>query len=163
MGESDKTLAWAEQVISAKSKWQAEEVIQFLSESRTPLRLASMDDQGYPQITSLWYLIRNGCLLCCTQPQSVIARQLLSNPRVGLEVAVNDPPYRGVSGQGDARVVQGDAQALLSELAERYLPGRDPDLKKWLLSRAETEVILEVTPRHLTSWDFRARMTAEPT
>ena len=96
----------------------------------------------------------------CTQPQSVIARQLRSNPRVGLEVAVNEPPYRGVSGQGDARIVEGDAMGLLSELAERYLPGQDGDLKKWLLSRADTEVILEVKPQHLTSWDFRSRMSS---
>ena len=159
MIESSHTLPWAEQVVSAKSKWSAPEIIQFLSESRHPLRLASMDDQGYPQITSLWYTLREGTLLCCTQPQSVIARQLRSNHRVGLEVAVNEPPYRGVSGQGDARIIQGDAQSLLSELAERYLPDQDAALKKWLLSRAETEVILEVEPRHLTSWDFRARMS----
>ena len=159
MAESSHTSPWAEHVVSTKSKWSASEIIEFLSESRTPLRLASVDDQGYPQITSLWYTLREGTLLCCTQPQSVIARQLRSNPRVGLEVAVNEPPYRGVSGQGDARIIEGDTHSLLTELAERHLPGQDSDLKKWLLSRAETEVILEVTPQHLTSWDFRSRMS----
>ena len=160
MVDSSQSLSWAESVVSAKSKWAAAEIVQYLSESRHPLRLASVDDQGYPQITSLWYTIREGTFLCCTQPQSVIARQLRSNPRVGLEVAVNEPPYRGVSGQGDARIVEGDAMGLLSELAERYLPGQDGDLKKWLLSRADTEVILEVKPQHLTSWDFRSRMSS---
>jgi hypothetical protein len=41
----------------------------------------------------------------------------------------------------------------------RYLEGRDHKLKAWLMSRLATEVILEITPQRLTSWDFSRRMT----
>ena len=149
--------------LSAKSKWSAEAIGGFLEEARLPLRISSIDDQGYPQITSLWFVFEEGKFLCCTQPNAVVSKQIEKNAKVGFEVAVNAPPYYGISGQGEARLIQGDQAALLSELTERYLEDRDTDLKAWLLSRADSEVILEVTPHRLTSWDFRARMSSVPT
>jgi hypothetical protein len=56
-------------------------------------------------------------------------------------------------------VLQEDASALLETLAAHYLEGRDHKLKAWLMSRLATEVILEITPQRLTSWDFSRRMT----
>lgn len=85
-------------VLSAQSRWQAAQIEDFLAASRLPLRLSSLDTDGFPHITSLWFLFRGGCFYCCTQRQSVVSRQLLGNPRVGLEVAVNAPPYRGILG-----------------------------------------------------------------
>ena len=150
-------------ILSTKSKWSEEVTGGFLEEARLPLRLSSIDDHGYPQITSLWFIFREGRFLCCTQPHAVVSRQIDKNPKVGFEVAVNTPPYYGISGQGEGRLIQGDQAALLSELAERYLHDRDADLKAWLLSRADSEVILEVTPHRMTSWDFRTRMSSAST
>jgi len=49
---------------------------------------------------------------------------------------------------------------VLEQLADRYLEGRDRRLRQWLLSRVQTEVILRITPRRVTSWDFQRRMSA---
>ena len=123
-------------VLSPKSKWSAEQVAAFLSESRLPVRLSSVGPSGFPHITSLWFMYREGCFLCCTQQEAVVCRNIRREPRVGFEIAVNEPPYYGVSGQGEARVVDADATDLLNDLADQYLEGRDAPLRAWLLSRA---------------------------
>ena len=148
-------------VLSSKSKWSGETIIEFLRGTRLPMRISSIGADGYPQVTSLWFVFRVGRFFCCTQPQSLVCKQICSDRRVGFEVAVNEPPYFGISGRGDARLVSGDALDLLNALTDRYLEGRDPQLKSWLLSRAASEAIIELTPRHITSWDFRNRMTAD--
>lgn len=146
-------------VLSAKSRWRAEEIDAFLSASRLPLRLSSLDQHGFPHITSLWFLHREGRFYCCTQRQALVSRHLLLNPRVGLEVAVNAPPYQGISGTGTARVLAAGAPALLDTLIARYLEDRDPRLQHWLRSRVASEVVIEITPQRLTSWDFSRRMS----
>lgn len=146
-------------VLSAKSAWKAEAAVAFLSASYLPVRLSALDSDGFPHITSLWFRFHGGRFLCCTQEQSLVCRHLRRDPRVGFEVAVNEPPYFGVSGRGEARIVEGDATELLTELMRHYLNERDAKLKSWLLSRITTEVTIEVSPLRLTSWDFRSRMT----
>lgn len=160
MSEAGDSVERIASVLSAKSAWPADEAVAFLTDSLLPLRLSTLDRDGFPHITSLWFFLRNGRLLCCTQEQSLVCRHLRRDPRVGFEVAVNEPPYFGVSGRGEARIVGGDPTELLGDLMHHYLRERDAKLKAWLLSRIATEVTIEVSPSHLTSWDFRARMTS---
>ena len=120
--------------------------------------VVDVDRKGFPHITSLWFRFRQGRFWCCTQQQSAVCRNVHRDSRVGFEVAVNEPPYRGASGKGTARICEGDREdtkALLNELMDQYLGDRDPKLKAWLLSRVATEAIIEVIPTHLPSWDFR--------
>ena len=147
-------------VLSPKSSWTAEQTVAFLRDSCLPLRVSSVSVKGYPHITSLWFRFSAGRIWCCTQQRAVICRQILRDRRVGFEVAVNTPPYFGVRGQGDAEIVKDDATGLLNELCDRYLGDSNARLKAWLLSRIATEAIIAITPRRLTSWDFRRRMSA---
>lgn len=147
-------------VLSPKSAWNAAQAIEFLDATRAPLRLSTLDAEGFPHITSLWSLYVDGHWLCCTQRSALACQHLRRNPRVGFEIAVCAPPYRGLSGQGEASVLDEDATALLEQLADRFLEGRDRRLRQWLLSRVSTEVIIRITPRRVTSWDFQRRMSA---
>lgn len=147
-------------VLSPKSAWNAARVAAFLHSAQLPLRVATMDAQGFPHITSLWYRYGAGRLYCCTQRGAVIARHLKRGARVGFELAVNRPPYHGLSGHGEAVILNQDATALLEQMTEHYLEGRDPGLRTWLLSRIATEVVIEISPLRITSWDFGRRMTS---
>jgi len=147
-------------VLSPKSAWTAAQAVEFLETTRVPLRLSTLDAEGYPHITSLWSLYVDGHWLCCTQRSALACQHLRRNPRVGFEIAVCAPPYRGLSGQGEASVLDEDATSLLEQLADRFLEGRDRRLREWLLSRVDTEVVLRITPRRVTSWDFKRRMSA---
>lgn len=159
MPDPASSVGYLAHILSPKSKWTADGTLAFLRDSRLPLRISSLSADGFPHITSLWFQFHGGRFLCCTQQQSVVCTQVGRAPRVGFEVAVNEPPYYGVSGQGEARILEGDVATLLNGLIDRYLQGRDERLKAWLLSRIATEAIIEITPRRITSWDFRHRMT----
>jgi hypothetical protein len=145
-------------VVSGKSSWDVATIQTFLSGARQPLRLATINRSGFPQITSLWFAFMGGALWCCTQQQSLVSKHIQRQGRVGFEVAVNEPPYLGVSGHGTAEVLREDATALLGTLTSRHLNEADSQLKRWLMSRIATEIIIKIIPCHITSWDFSDRM-----
>lgn len=146
--------------MSAKLKgpWSAEDISGFLSDVRYPLRLACVADDGYPRVVSVWFTYLDGKLYCASHNASHLVALLRASPRVGFEVAPNDPPYYGVRGQGDAVLSEQGGAEMLEQLLGRYLGGHDSPLAKWLLSRSEDEVLITISPRRWFSWDYRERM-----
>mgnify|MGYP001812869600 CR=1 FL=1 len=45
-------------------------------------------------------------------------------------------------------------------LIARYLGDTRTDFARWLISRADREVVLRLAPERIVSWDYRARMTS---
>ncbi len=87
-----------------------------------------------------------------------MAGLLRRNPRVGFEVAPNEPPYHGVRGQGDAALRPLADSPLLDQLIHKYLEGTQSRVAQWLLSRRDEELIIEISPTAVFSWDYRERM-----
>ena len=146
-------------VLSPKSAWNAARAAAFLRSTLIPLRVSTLDADGFPHITSLWFQYSSDHFFCCTQQSALICHHLKRNPKVGFEVASNSPPYHGVSGHGLGAIVAQDPIPILESLIDHYLQGRDRKLERWLLSRITTEVVIAITPRRITSWDFSRRMT----
>jgi hypothetical protein len=140
--------------------WSAEEVERFLAASRVPLRLAVHGATGHPVLVSLWFLPEAGRLWCATQRTARVASLLARDPRCALEVAPDAPPYHGVRGQAVASLHPERGAEVLGRLIDRYLGDRSSRFAKWLLDRAGRESAIALTPRRLTSWDYRARMRA---
>jgi hypothetical protein len=103
----------------------------------------------------------DGSLWCATSPPALILRHVEHDGRCGIEVAPNEPPYRGVRGQARATVLRGGGSVLLEELIQRYLGTTASPLARQLLSRAAEEVAIRLTPIRRSSWDYRRRMTSE--
>jgi len=146
MSEPETALESFAHVLSPKSKWTAKRTFAFLCDCRLPLRVSTLSAEGFPHITSLWFRFHAGRFLCCTQQQSVVCRQVRRNPRVGFEVAVNSPPYYGVSGEGEAR------EAEKAEIRARLgsLSGREGEVLEGLLAGKANKVIahdLDISPR----------------
>lgn len=146
--------------VSIKGPWTAAEIQAFLERERSPLRLALNGRDGFPLVASLWFRYADGALWCATHRESLVARRLLTDPRVAFEVSVNAPPYLGVRGQAAVECLPEAGARELEALLQRYLGGTDSSLARWLLSRADAEVALRIRPKWLTSWDFTARMPA---
>jgi hypothetical protein len=123
-----------------------------------PVRLACLGSTGAPVVLSLWFLYRDGAFWCASRPTARVVRHLERDPRCAFEVARDAPPYRGVRGQGRASVRRGQGGALLGELLDRYLGGRDSPLARRLLAGAADEVAIRVGPTRLASWDYSERM-----
>lgn len=141
-----------------RGPWRAEEATAWLEGAVIPLRLAATAPSGWPLLVSLWFVHRDGKLLCATQQDAHITRAVRHDPRCAFEVSPEQPPYCGVRGRADVTITSDGAAALLGELCERYLGGTDGDLARWLLSRTDTEVLLALDPQEITTWDYRARM-----
>lgn len=144
--------------ISANSDWPLAKIETYLAEATLPCRLACVTDGGFPHVTSLWYLYRDGELLFSVQRSAMLAAWLEENPKCGFEVAVNEPPYIGVRGRGTAVVTPATDDSVLRKLIDRFLGEENPDLARWLLSRTATELTLRVRPHWLTAWDYGKRM-----
>lgn len=143
-----------------KGPWERARVDAFLSNTVFPLRLACVGEDGFPRVVSVWYGYDGHSLRCVSHRSSQLVSLLERCDRVGFELAPNEPPYHGVRGQGIARLEADADGAVLRQMLERYLGGTTSKLARWLLSRADDEMLITIEPLRLFSWDYRERMEA---
>lgn len=141
-----------------KGPWSQGDIEDFLEQCHYPVRLACVGADGYPRVVSVWFHYAGGRMYCVSHRSSGLIRMLRNSGRVGFEVAPNEPPYRGVRGQGDATVSEEGGGDVLVGLLEHYLGGVDSQLASWLLSRSEDELLITITPTRWFSWDYTERM-----
>lgn len=132
----------------------------FLSSQTIPVRLATRTPAGGLWMLSLWYGYDAdaGELRLATSASARVVDYLEYDAGVAFEISTNDPPYRGVRGQGTASLEPDAEKALLRTLVERYLGGTDNDLANWLLrdDREEVQITIDVTRAY--AWDYSDRM-----
>ena len=141
------------------SAWTAEGIERYLREARIPVRLACLGGDGAPLLCSLWYLYHDGAIWCATRQDARLIDWLRDDPRCAFEVSGEQPPYRGVRGQGKALLSPGEGPAVLGQLIDRYLKTRESGFARWLLARQADEVAIRIQPDWITSWDFTQRMS----
>lgn len=141
--------------------WDAAETEAFLDSATVPLRLSCRTRGDALWMLSLWFLHREDAFWCATHADADVVDYLADDDRVAFEISTNEPPYRGVRGNGTATVAADPEKALLRELLERYLGGTDSDLAERLLSPERDEVKIKIDPDRLYTWDFTERMADE--
>lgn len=145
--------------IARSSAWSREVIDSFLEQAVIPVRLAVLDET-YPAVCSIWFEwdAAEGMLWCASHESSKLIRLLQKNPHCAFEIAPNDPPYKGVRGQGLATLRREGAAEVLSRLITRYQGNTGSPLAKWLLSRQAGEFAIGITPVWLSAWDYSKRM-----
>ena len=138
--------------------WTETQVREFLNEAKIPMRLAANTSSGFPVLLSLWFLSDGDELLAAVHRDARIVTRLRADSRCAFEIAPNEPPYFGVRGQGIASLEPSGAPELLERLLHRYLGGTESKLARFLLGRAEEELVVRLTPSWVGSWDYRERM-----
>ena len=141
-----------------KGPWNREQAAEFLDNASWPLRLACVGGDGYPRVVSLWFSYDDGHFSCVTHRDSKLTSLLRHNHKVGFEVSPNEPPYHGVRGQGLVSLHDDGGEATLRRHLQRYLGSSDSSLGKWLLSRADEELLVRIEITRMFSWDYRERM-----
>lgn len=144
--------------VHPRSDWSESQIEDFLQQAVIPIRIACVSQDGFPLVASLWFFYEDGALWSATHKSAFIVRQLRRSPKTGFEIATNDYPYRGVRGKASAEVIQEGAEAVLTRLIERYLGDSNRELAAWLLSRAEDEYVIKLSPGRINAWDFSGRM-----
>lgn len=135
-----------------------EEVDTFLTETAVPIRLACETPKGRLWMVSLWFRYDEGAIACATARSADLVAYLEHRDHVAFEVSTNEPPYRGVRGNGSVSISEDEGKELLRELLVRYLGGTDSALTRRLLDRSEEEIALELVPETVYGWDFSDRM-----
>lgn len=142
--------------------WDEPQVVHWLRGARIPVRLAVLTARG-PLVVSLWYRFDGGALWCATRGDADVVEHISADPRVGIEVGPDIPPYRGVRGTGRATVIPGHGRTMLDALLARYLDPVNDDLAGLLARNADDEVAIRIDELRLSSWDFSARMQPQET
>ena len=134
------------------------EIERLLETTTVPLRLACHRPDGSLWMLSLWFRYRDGTIQCATGATADVVSFLERDPAVAFEVSTNDPPYRGVRGNGTATVESDPEKAVLSSLIERYLESTDTPFARRLLDDDREEVTITIDLETVYGWDFSERM-----
>lgn len=127
----------------------------FLEETTVPLGLSCRTPGGRLWMVSLWFRFREGVLESATSASADVVSFLEADPGVAFEVSTNDPPYRGVRGNGTATISPDPEKEVLRALCERYLGTTESDLAGRLLEPDRREVTVRIEPETVVGWDYR--------
>lgn len=136
------------------------EVESFL-QSKLNMQLATLDEEGYPNIQPVWFYFDrdSGKIFTGTQKASRKLGNIKNRPdKIYFSIDDETFPYKGVKGRGSARISEDVQQnlAIIEKINLKYLGTLEHPLAKMLMENARngTEVVVEITPRFFSAWDF---------
>ena len=131
---------------------------QMISDTKIPIRLAYTNNDGIPSVLSLWFVQIDEKIYCATQKSAKIVQYLKKNPVCGFEIAADKPPYKGIRGNGSAKIIDNMGKDVLEILMKKYLGEKESGLSKFLKKNSHNEIAIEITPQNLFYYDYSARM-----
>jgi PPOX class probable F420-dependent enzyme len=117
--------------------------LDLLTEKKAFATLATIQPDGSPQVTPVWFDYTNGVVRVNTAKGRIKARNLSQGSKVAMSILDPDNPYRYIQIRGTVtkETVEG-ADAHIDSLARKYL---GKDVYPWR-GENETRVIYEITP-----------------
>ena len=117
-----------------------------------PAQLATLDRDGFPHVTPLWFLWIDGAFYMTSIADRPHLRRIAGNPRVGVLVDTEDSerddgqrPNRQARAIGDAELLPDSGGQWRSRITEKYLRG--PGAAASVASRAADErVVMRLRP-----------------
>ena len=123
-----------------------------LREHHSPVRLASQSPNGYPLISTLWFLYEDESFWCITQAATLMRRNLTANPRCAFEIALTGARYKLLRGQGDATLDLADGARVTERMIARYIGDPTGDVAQKLRAQIPTEYAIRIRPRWVRGW-----------
>lgn len=121
-----------------------DEFLDLFTQKRAFANLATVMPDGTPQVTPVWFDLKDGVLRVNTAKGRVKARNMKEGAAVALAVMDPDNAYRYVQLRGRVRrVTEEGASAHIDSLAKKYL-GKD---KYPFAQPGEVRVMFEIEPR----------------
>jgi general stress protein 26 len=127
--------------------------------------LATIDEDRYPSIQPVWFLYdkESGKIYISTQKTTRKARNLSTNSdKIYFSIDDENLPYKGVKGRGVARISENIDwnRPIIEKIIVKYLGTLDNPLALMLLENAKKgiQVVLEITPKFFSAWDFGKSM-----
>jgi PPOX class probable F420-dependent enzyme len=135
------------------------EIVTLLDECKS-LQLATLDKDGAPHLTTVWFAYQDGTYLFETYGKSQKVVNIRRDARVAVlaEQGVSYGELRGVSVKGRAEIVDAGDPLLrmMKVIVARNHRGLDEaEVEAIAASMAEKRVVVVVRPDHVISWDHR--------
>ena len=120
-----------------------------------PGQLGTLDKEGYPQITPIWFVWEGGAFYMTSLPEKAHVRRLERDPRASFCVEVEDVerddgerPNRSVRAVGPAELFDDVGGAWTRRITEKYIrgPGR---ADKLAARSAQERVVIRLQPVRL--------------
>ena len=142
-----------------KIRMSEEEVAAFLDSSKS-LNVATLDREGAPHLTTLWFARSGKDILFETYGTSQKIVNLRRDPRIAVLCEQGEAygELRGVSIQGKAEIVDSGPRLtqLMSLIIDRSFPGQTPErLAQHVSDMIRKRVVVIVRPNRTMSWDHR--------
>jgi nitroimidazol reductase NimA-like FMN-containing flavoprotein (pyridoxamine 5'-phosphate oxidase superfamily) len=132
------------------------EVIDFLSKSRSPLRLATIDSSGAPVINSIGFYFENNRLYIFSRTDSRKTSNIRRSNKVYFSVDTDTPPYKGVKGRAFATFIDDKNKALelVKKIALKFTGSLDNPMSQAIIGqvRSGEYTALELRPVFYTTW-----------
>ena len=134
------------------------EVDIFLSTSKTPLRLGTVDSKGDPMIHPVWFHYSNGKLYLMSDKDTRKVRNIRGKNTVYFSVDTDAEPHKGVKGKGTAAILTdlGKSVPLTEKIVAKYLGDLSTPLAKRMVDgvRNDSTVLVEISPLYFSTWDY---------
>ncbi len=116
--------------------------------------LCTVDGDGAPEGSPIWYIYEDGKILVHVGGNSKKARNVRANPQVSLTVDTRTPPYRGAVLHGKASIGDADSE-LRKRLAYHYLGEQMGDAYLAATTAEEaSSVLIEFSVASRYTWDY---------
>jgi PPOX class probable F420-dependent enzyme len=131
----------------------------FLDECKS-MMVATIDKDGAPHQTVLWFAVKDGTYLFETYGSSQKVLNLKRDPRISVmfEAGRDYDQLRGISAQGRAEIVDGGPELidLMRVCVQRNAPMlKGEQLEQHVAHMARKRVVVVVHPEKTFSWDHR--------
>lgn len=149
-------------IISATSEIPSmtkEEAEKFL-ESKLNLQLATIDEQGNPNIQPVWFYYNKDeeKLWINTSKSAKKTRNIRMRPTIYFSIDDENPPVRGVKGRGIATIIEDPKIVVLlgDRISLKYLGTLDHPIAKMISedSKKGEVVLIEIGPKFFSTWDY---------
>lgn len=120
------------------------------------LRIATIDAKGNPHIVPVWYNYEGDKFYIGTNTRTIKAKNVKQNPKVSfcIDIGINSPEIFGVMGIGKARLILEDrhVKPVAKKILLRYFKSLKNKSAQRLLK--DTDCIIEIMPKKITTWKF---------
>jgi len=149
------------QAIPGMPKPVTESEVERFLQSKLNMQLATLDEEGHPNIHPVWFYYDNASkvLFTGTQKGTKKVQNIRKDPdKIYFSIDDENYPYKGVKGRGVASISDGKEKNLpiIEKINLKYLGTLDHPLAKMLMenTRNGTEVVIEIAPKYFSAWDF---------
>ncbi|WP_322796744.1 TIGR03618 family F420-dependent PPOX class oxidoreductase [Tepidiforma sp.] len=123
----------------------------FLEAATWPGVLTTLGPDGWPRASSVWFALREGCIVISTPAGRPKAANAAADRRVSFLVDTRERPYRGVAIEGLATVTPDPGAETVRAIGRRYLGDALPPEFEARIAAAE-RVVLVIEPVRVRTW-----------